>query len=70
MTTYQKTDDPGFVREPRTTAIINIDTKGFKRFKEERAQILKTQQLAKDVASLQSDMKDIKQLLQQLVNGK
>lgn len=70
MKNWVKTEDPSFVREPNTNAVINIDTNGYRRFKEERERVIKMQQLAQDVTSLQNDIGDIKQMLQQLINGK
>jgi hypothetical protein len=70
MKNWVKTEDPNFVREPNTNAVINIDTNGYRRFKEERERVIKMQQLAQDVTSLQNDIGDIKQMLQQLINGK
>lgn len=67
---WVKTEDPSFVRESATNAVINIDTTGYRRFKEERERVIKMQQLAQDVAGLQTDIGDIKQMLQQLINGK
>lgn len=67
---WVKTEDPSFVRESSTNAVINIDTTGYRRFKEERERVIKMQQLAHDVVGLQNDIGDIKQMLQQLINGK
>ena len=70
MTTLQKTDDKSFVRNPDNAAILNTDTSGFKSYREDRARILKVQQLSNTVETLQQDMADIKSMLQQLVNGR
>lgn len=69
MNAYVKTEKSEFVREPVSSAILNIDVPSYNKYKEERARILKMEHLAEDVKSLQKDMGDIKMLLQQLVNG-
>ena len=70
MITIQKTDHPSFIRNMDTSAILNIDTHGYKKYKDERARIIKLEQLSQSVETLQQDMSDIKTLLQQLVNGR
>lgn len=67
---FIKTEDPNYVRDERSSAIINIDKAGYQKFKLEREKAMQVQQLTQQVHSLQSDMQDIKQLLQQLINGK
>jgi hypothetical protein len=64
------TEDRRFVRDLRSNTILNIDTEGYEVFKQERSRLLRQQQLEKQVLSLQQDMSDIKQLLQQLINGR
>jgi hypothetical protein len=59
-----------YARHATSSAILNIDAASFNRYKDERAKILKMDQLAREVNTLQKDMGDIKMLLQQLVNGK
>jgi len=65
-----KNDYSEYERDPCSSAILNTDTAAFNRYKEERARLIKMELLARDVQSLQTDMSDIKTLLQQLVNGK
>ena len=65
-----KTEDPSFVRDKRSTAILNIDKAGYTQFKMEREQALQAMRTTQEVAKLQRDMDEIKQLLQQLINGK
>ena len=67
---FIKTDDPNFIRDKRNSAVINIDKAGYQRFKLEREKALQAQQLQQQVADMQSEMRDIKQMLQQLLNGK
>jgi len=70
MSEYIKTDDPRFVKDSHTSAIINIDRNGYNRFKLERDKAMQMQNLSHQVDSLQTEMQDIKRLLQQLLNGK
>ena len=51
-------------------AVLNIDTVGYQRFAQERARILQLQRVTNEVAILHKDINDIKQLLQQLIDGK
>jgi hypothetical protein len=65
-----KTEDPSFVRDKRSTAILNTDKASYTQFRMERERVLQMQRTAQEVATLQQDMKEIKQLLQLLINGK
>lgn len=67
---FAKTEDPSFIKDRVTGAVINRDVKSFNKFKEERNRILEQQRLANEVNQLKSDVTEIKQLLLQLVNGK
>lgn len=67
---FAKTEDPAFIKDRVTGAVINRDVKSFNKFKEERNRILEQQRLANEVNQLKSDVTEIKQLLLQLVNGK
>jgi hypothetical protein len=69
-TAFEKTEDPRFVRDKRTGAILNNDKEGYRHFLEERRRILQTQALAQEVTTLKTELSDIKMLLQQLINGK
>ena len=64
------TDDKSFVKDSYSTACLNIDTAGYKAYKQERERILRQNQLEHQVTNLQQDMGEIKQLLQQLLNGR
>jgi len=70
MSSIGKTEHSEYVRHIHSSAILNIDTAAFNRYKDERARILKMDQLAKEVQAIKSDMCDIKMLLQQLLDGK
>lgn len=66
----EKTDDERFVRDMHSTAVLNKDRDAYGRFLLERQQLLHQQQLATDVENLRGELSDIKQLLQQLLNGR
>lgn len=70
MSSFKSTEQPEYVRQSGSSAVLNIDTASFNRYKEERSRIFKIDSLANEVQTLQRDMGDIKMLLQQLVNGK
>lgn len=70
MITLNKTEHPEYAREKDSSAILNIDTPSFVRYKDERARIMRIDQLANEVQSIKNDMDDIKKLLQQLLDGK
>lgn len=65
-----KTDDKQFARDPSTHAVLNIDNAAYRHFQEERKRALEVQRVSKEVNELRSEIGEIKQLLQQLVNGK
>lgn len=60
----------GFIRSQDSSAVLNIDSDEYKKFKQERQRIFKMDDIANEVQTLQKDMSEIKTLLQQLVNGK
>jgi hypothetical protein len=66
---FLKTDDVRFVRDRRSTAILNIDSVGYKQFLKERERELQMKKMTEDFRQLQGEMTGIKELLQQLVNG-
>jgi hypothetical protein len=68
--TLVPTEDVRFAKDLRSKAILNIDTAGYESFKIERQRVLRQQQLEQQVSNLQQDVGDIKQLLQQLINGR
>ncbi len=63
------TDDPNFVKDPSSKAILNIDKSGYERFKSERAYVLRQQELEETISNLQKDVGEFKDLLKQLING-
>ena len=67
---FVRTEDKSFVKDMRSGAVLNIDTDGYQAFKRERERLLRQQELEEQVSDLHRDISDIKQLLQQLINGK
>jgi hypothetical protein len=65
-----KTDDYRYVRDSRSTAILNIDKQGYNQYLKEREKHLQLYRAVDQVQNLQQEMSDIKQMLQQLLNGK
>lgn len=63
------TEDNRYAKDLRSNAFLNIDDTGYRSYMQERQRIIRQQQLEKQVASMQQDMDDIKQLLRQLING-
>lgn len=68
--TLVPTEDVRYAKDLRSHAVLNIDTASYESFKMERQRILRHQQLEQQVSFMQQDMNEIKQLLQQLLNGK
>ena len=65
----QKTNTPGFYKDTDTGVIINKNDTDYEKFKAAREEIKKSKQLAVRMDNLETELKDIKSLLLQLVNG-
>lgn len=63
-------DDKSFIRDKHSQAIINNDNQGFKRFKQQRERELQLQKTLNEVESLKKDVRELKRLLQQLIDGR
>lgn len=63
-------EDPLLKRDPTSSALLNMDMDGYQRHIKEREAFMKMQDLANQVQTLNTDITDIKQMLQQLLNGK
>lgn len=59
-----------FIRDKRSNALINTDKTGYEKFKVEREKAMQVQRLTQQVSTLQCEMQTIKQMLQQLLDGK
>lgn len=62
--------DGKYIRDARSNALINIDKTGYDKFKLEREKALHVQRLTQQVQTLQNEMQVMKQMLQQLIDGK
>lgn len=67
--TLLKTNIPGYYKDTTTNAIINTND-DYEQIKKQRSKIREFDDLKNKVKTIESDMKDIKNLLLQLVNGK
>ena len=65
----QKTNTPGFYKDTETGAIINKNDTDYEKFKAAREEIKKNKQVVARMDNLETELKDIKNLLMQLVNG-
>lgn len=63
---YIKTDTENMVRDAATNAILNTDYSALASYKKERARIIKTESLVKDIEDLKDDLREIKNILQEL----
>lgn len=62
--------DGKFIRDQRSRALINTDKVSYEKFKLERQKALQVQNLAQQVQTLQNEMQVMKQMLQQLLDGR
>lgn len=70
MSRYIKTEHGNIVRDTDSTALLNNDVVAFHAYKEQRAKALQVDRVAQEVDSLKSELKDIKELLMQVVGGR
>lgn len=62
-----KTDVPGIFKNPATGALINKDNKALDAYRKRKQKEQKLDMVEQDIASLKSDMQEIKELLRGLV---
>lgn len=60
---FVKTENPGYVRDTDSMAVINTDIESFKNYKLMREEKLKVQKLTSEVDSLKQDLNQLKNLL-------
>lgn len=65
-----KTEDSKYLKDTESGAFINIDEGAYERFKAQRNASKKTNELCKRMNAVEDDLKDIKNLLLQVVNGR
>jgi hypothetical protein len=62
--------DSKFIRDARSNALINTDKTGYEKFKIEREKAMHVHRLTQQVQTLHNEMQVMKQMLQQLLDGK
>jgi hypothetical protein len=65
-----KTENEGFMKDISTGAFINTDDTAYARFVAQRASIKKNNDLCNRISAVENDLRDIKNLLIQVVNGR
>ena len=68
--TLVKTNVPGFLKDTDSGVIINNDDEAYRKFLASRDAARNAKDLAKRVSAVESDLKEIKHLLLQIVNGR
>jgi cell shape-determining protein MreC len=64
---FVKTENPGYVRDTDSMAVINTDIESFKNYKLMREEKLKVQKLTNEVDSLKQDLNQLKDLLNRVL---
>ena len=64
---FVKTENPGYVRDTDSMAVINTDIESFKNYKLMREEKLKVQKLTSEVDSLKQDLNQLKDLLNRVL---
>lgn len=65
-----KTENEGYMKDSSTGAFINTDDASYARFMAQRANMKKTNDLCSRIDAVENDLKEIKNLLLQVVNGR
>lgn len=69
-----KTDDPNYVRDQRSTALLNTDVQGAERYKAERDRHIEMMRMQERMQTVENNVQDIRNMLLQLTtilqNGK
>lgn len=65
-----KTENDGYMKDTTTGAFINTDDASYARFMAQRASIKKSNDLCNRIDAVENDMREIKNLLLQVVNGR
>jgi hypothetical protein len=64
-----KTDMPGYYKDTDTGVIINNDDEAYRKFEAARTASKKNKELCNRIGAVENDLKDIKNLLLQIVHG-
>jgi hypothetical protein len=65
-----KTDTEGYMKDTSTGAFINTDDTAYARFLAQRNSIKKNNELCNRISAVEDDLREIKNLLLQVVNGR
>jgi hypothetical protein len=65
-----KTDTEGFMKDTSTGAFINTDDISYARFMAQRSSSKKSQDLCKRMDAIEGDLREIKDILLQVINGR
>jgi hypothetical protein len=65
-----KTEADGFMKDTSSGAFINTDDASYAKFVAERSKVKNSKELSNRISSVEDDIKEIKTLLLQVVNGR
>jgi hypothetical protein len=65
-----KTETDGFMKDTSTGAFINTDDASYAKFVAERSKVKNSKELSNRISAVEDDIKEIKTLLLQVVNGR
>jgi len=67
MNKYIKTDVEGFVKDPSSGAVLNVDTEKLSAYKKQKQFYENNKKNSERIEKLENDIGDIKEMLQQLL---
>lgn len=67
---YIKTNDPDFVRDEHSTALINTNVQAYKQYKIARANKQQIGSYKQEIDDLKSQVKNLTELVNRLIEGK
>ena len=65
-----KTETDGFMKDTSSGAFINTDDASYAKFVAERSKVKNSKELSNRISAVEDDIKEIKTLLLQVVNGR
>lgn len=68
--TLVETNHPGYYKDTETGVIINNNEEEYKKFLAQREASKRSNNISNKINELENDLKDIKSLLQQIINGR
>lgn len=67
---YTKTNDPDYMRDERSGALINTNVNAYKLYKQQRASQTQIKSLDSEIAGLRNEINELKQLIKEIVREK